>query len=254
MNSLIAALVVGLFCAVGAGAQTPAVTGSSDPSLAAGTAINAELNSSIDSKKAKPGAQITAHITEAVKSADGRTILPNGTKLIGHVTQASVRSHGQDQALLAFQFDKAMLKGGQEMPLTNALAQAVAAPSREASAFGADAGPTTTTAGAGAPTNNPGMSGNPSMSDSRGARPESTPATQPYPGTDPNAAGGGDSNFAGPLSANTRGVYGLQGVRLNANENGAVLTSSAKNVHLDGGTRLLLTVQPQSATAAPSSR
>jgi len=33
-----------------------------------------------------------------------------------------------------------------------------------------------------------------------------------------------------------------------------VLTSTDKNIHLDGGTRLLLTVQPQSASAAPSNR
>jgi hypothetical protein len=58
------------------------------------------------------------------------------------------------------------------------------------------------------------------------------------------------------LPANTRGVYGLEGVRLSssANGEGTVLTSTAKNVHLDGGTRLLLTVQPQTASAAPSGR
>jgi hypothetical protein len=53
-----------------------------------------------------------------------------------------------------------------------------------------------------------------------------------------------------------RGVYGLDGMKISANANGegTVLTSSAKNVHLDGGTRLLLAVQPQSASAAPSGK
>jgi hypothetical protein len=40
----------------------------------------------------------------------------------------------------------------------------------------------------------------------------------------------------------------------NANGEGTVLTSTGKNVHLDGGTRLLLAVQPQSASAMPGGK
>jgi hypothetical protein len=99
------------------------------------------------------------------------------------------------------------------------------------------------------------------MSGSRGARPEGTPPTQSYPstnpnGTNPNGSSGGEASNSGPLPANARGVYGLEGVRLSTRSNGegTVLTSSDKNIHLDGGTRLLLKVQPQSASAAPSGK
>jgi hypothetical protein len=260
MKSFAIAFAVAALCATGAAAQSsaPSENVSSEASLAGGTAINATLNSSIDSKKAKPGEQITAHTMDAVKSADGRTILPKGTKLVGHVTKASARSNGQGESVLAIQFDKAMLKGGQEVPLNNVVIQAVAAPAREASNYGGyDAQPSTAP---GAPSNNPSMSG------SRGARPEGTPPTQPYPGsnsngtktngTNPNETGGSEANNSGPLPANARGVYGLEGVRLSASSNGegTVLTSTDKNIHLDGGTRLLLTVQPQSASAAPSGK
>ncbi len=245
--------VLAMLCATGAAAQspTPAETASSEASLASGTVINAELNSSIDSKKVKPGEQITAHTTEAVRSTDGRAILPKGTKLVGHVTQASARSNGQGEAVLAIQFDKAVLKDGQEVPL-NVVIQAVAAPSREASAFGSDTERSTMPGTA--PTNTP--SNNPSMSGSRGARPDNTTTAQPYPSTSPHGTPGDESGSAGPLPANTRGVYGLNAVRLSssASGEGTVLTSTAKNVHLDGGTRLLLTVQPQTASAAPSGR
>jgi hypothetical protein len=151
--------------------------------------------------------------------------------------------------MLAIQFDKAVLKDGQEVALNNVVIQAVAAPSHEASAYSTDTERTTTP---GTPTNN----NNPSMSGSRGARSESTPSRQTYPSAHPNGTPGGEANSAGPLPANTRGVYGIDGVRLstNANGEGTVLTSTAKNVHLDGGTRLLLTVQPQSANAAPSGK
>jgi hypothetical protein len=248
MNSLAAAVAVGLLYASSAVAQTPSVTGSSEASLAGGTAINAELNSSIDSKKAKEGQQIVAHVTEAVKSADGRTILPNGTKLIGHVTQASARSNGEGEAVLAFQFDKATLKGGQEVQLGNAVVQAIAAPAHDTSSFGGSPGPGPTTSGGGGGTS----TNNPSMSGSRGARPDNTPSTQPsYPGGN-NGASAGESNSGGPLAAGMRGVYGMEGLRLTSSERGTVLTSNGKNVHLDGGTRVLLTVQPQSATSTPS--
>ena len=245
-------LAVSTLLAAGLAAQapTPSENTGSEASLAGGTVLNATLNSSLDSKKAKPGEQITAHTTEAVKSTDGRVILPKGTKLIGHVTQASARTNGQEQAMLAIQFDKAVLKDKQEMPL-NVTIQAIAAPQQQApsSAYGGS-----NTGGAGAPGTSP--SNNPSMSGSRGARPEGTPATDPYPSASSNGAPGGDPNSGGPLPSNMRGVYGLEGVRITANANGegTVLTSSAKNVHLDGGTRLLLAVQPQSASAAPSGK
>jgi hypothetical protein len=253
MKPFAVVLALSSLLAAGAAAQapppTPSKNTSSEASLTGGTVLNAELNSSIDSNKAKPGEQITAHTTEAVKSTDGRTILPNGTKLIGHVTQASARGNGQGQAMLAIQFDKAVLKDKQEVPL-NVVIQAIAPPAQQASSFGsADAGPRTAP-GTSSPSNNPSMSG------SRGARPEGTPTTDPYPNTNGSGTSGGESNSGGPLPANARGVYGLDGVRISANANGegTVLTSTAKNVHLDGGTRLLLAVQPQSASAAPPSR
>lgn len=253
MKPFAAALALASVFAMGLAAQAPSPTENtgSQGSMAGGTVLNATLNSSIDSKKAKPGEQIIAHTTEAVKSSDGRTILPNGTKLIGHVTQASARGNGQGQAMLAIQFDKAVLKDKQEMPL-NVVIQAIAAPAQQApsSAFGGGDAGRATAPGTASPSNNPSMSG------SRGARAEGTPATESNPSVSSNGAPGVESNSAGPLPANARGVYGLDGVQISANANGegTVLTSSAKNVHLDGGTRLLLAVQPQSASAAPSGK
>src|SRR5260221_6268962 len=112
MKPFALAFVLATFCVAGTAAQspTPAETASSEASLAGGTVINAELNSSIDSKKAKPGEQITAHTTEAVRSTEGRGILPKGTKLVGRVTQASARSNGQGETVLAIQFCKAGLE------------------------------------------------------------------------------------------------------------------------------------------------
>jgi hypothetical protein len=249
---LLAAFVIAGLCATAAVAQnpTPAENTSSDASVAGGTVVNAALNSSIDSKKAKAGDPVVAHTTEAVKSADGRTVLPNGTKLIGHVTKASARSNGQGEAMLALQFEKAVLKDKQEMPL-NVVIQAVAAPTQAASTFSSDTERTTSPGSAGMPSSNPSMSG------SRGARQEgASPAPQQYPNGSASGSSTGEANSAGPLPANSRGVYGLQDVQMNPNATGegTVLTSTGKNVHLDGGTRLLLAVQPQSASATPGGK
>jgi len=265
MKTFFAAFVVTGLCATGAMAQTPPPTPAqssspsesspADASLTGGTVINATLKSSVDSKKAKPGSPVTAQTTEAVKSVDGRTVLPKGTKLTGHVTQASAAGKGENQSALGIQFDKAQLKGGQEMPLTNLSIQAVAAPAHETSNYGTDTG---TTAQPGMPTSTSGApANNPSMAGSRGARPEGTPPStatpQPYPSGNPGATAGNEGNSAGPLPPNTRGVYGIEGVRIAPAQNGegTLLTSTGKNVHLDSGTRLLLVVRQQGGNASP---
>src|SRR5437879_9688405 len=63
---------------------------------------------------------------------------------------------------------------------------------------------------------------------------------------------------AGQLTSNSQGVFGLNGLNLsaagsNATE-GSVITSAGKNVHLDGGTRMLLVTQAQAGRAGESKR
>jgi hypothetical protein len=66
-------------------------------------------------------------------------------------------------------------------------------------------------------------------------------------GTSKGAVGG--LNAAGQLTSNSQGVFGLNGLNLNAAASsateGSVITSTGKNVHLDSGTRMLLVTQAQ---------
>src|SRR5260370_36238317 len=116
MKPFATTLAVTTLLATGLAAQapTPSENTGSEASLAGGTVLNATLNSSIDSKKAKPGEQITAHTTEAVRSTDGRAIPPKGTKLVRPVTQAPARSNSPGETGLALQFVKAGLEEGPE--------------------------------------------------------------------------------------------------------------------------------------------
>ena len=101
--------------------------------LPSGATVNAELNSSVDSKKAKVGDKVEAHTTEEIKYA-GKIIVPRGAKLEGHVTEATARSKGDSGSTLAIQFDKAIVKKGEEIPLNVAIL-AIAAPLPDFSAL-----------------------------------------------------------------------------------------------------------------------
>ena len=237
--------------------------GQAGASLASGSAFNASLSSPIDSKKCKPGDPVNAHTTEAAKS-EGKTVIPKGSKLLGHVTQASARSKGESESALGIVFDKAILKNGQEIPLNVAI-QAIASAESSASVAGADAdtmggmgasaagsgtaggrgvlgGATSTAGGAtGAVTNTAANVG----SAAGGAAHSTANATGGLSGATKGAVGG--LNGAGQLNSNSQGVFGLNGLNLttaaSSATQGSVITSAGKNVHLDSGTRFLLVSQ-----------
>ena len=226
-----------IFAAVAAAQTEPgAVT------LPSGTGVNAELNSSVDSKKAKVGDKVEAHTTEEIKYA-GKIIVPRGAKLEGHVTEATARSKGDSGSTLAIQFDKAIVKKGEEIPLNVAIL-AIAAPLPDFSGGSPGTG-SDSRGGGSAPT----ASGSP-MGTSH--TPTATPGTPNIPDAADGTMGGGG---AAQLSPKSRGVYGLGDLKLMvASSNGnqtTVVTSSGKNVRLDGGTRLLLVV-PDQVAVAPS--
>lgn len=239
--------------------------------VADGTAINAALNGSVDSKKAKPGDQVVAHTTKDVKE-HGKTVIPRGTKLVGHVTQASARAKGDAESQLAIQFDRAILKHGREVPVNlgiQALASAQTAASMAdndmdsmanagtyaggsaaAGGRGALGGVTSTAGGAvGGVTNSAANAGNLGGATVNAAERSTVGAT----GAANGAVGG--LNAAGQLASNSRGVFGLNGVNLAAagsnSAQGSLITSAGKNVHLDGGTQMLLVAQ--AATGANGS-
>lgn len=251
-----------------ASSSASAQNGQANASLASGSAFNAALSSPIDSKKCKPGDPVNAKTTEAAKS-DGKTVIPKGSKLVGHVTQASARSKGESESALGIVFDKAILKNGQEIPL-NVTIQALASAENSASVAGADLD---TLGGAGATAAGSGTSGGRGAlggvaSTAGGATGTVTNTAANVGGaagsavhSTTNAAGsvGGASrgavgglNATGQLTSNSQGVFGLNGLNLNAAASnatqGSVITSAGKNVHLDSGTRMLLVSSAQAGS------
>jgi hypothetical protein len=247
-----AILTGAMFAAVAAAqtqlaAQTPATSGTpgaqaqAEPSagLPSGTAVNALLNSSVDSKKAKVGDKVEARTTEEIKFA-GKTIVPTGAKLEGHVTEATARSKGDRGSTLAIQFDKVIPKKGEEIPL-NVSILAIGAPQNDFSG-GAGSDPTSATP-------NPATGASP-MGTSH--TPTATPGSANYPTLGADSVPRG-MNGSAQLPASGRGVYGLKDLKLMASSSGAsettIITSDGKNVRLDSGTRLLLVSQPTAQAA-----
>jgi hypothetical protein len=224
------------------GANTQKTTETSPTELTTfvnGTLINAELTGSLDSKKVKPGDAVNARTVTDLKTNDGRTVLPKGTKIIGHVTQASARGAGHPESSLGLVFDKAILKSGQEIPLNGAV-QAVGAP--PSSPLDTNQTPAGEPIGGSHPAPGSGVQGTSqgmSQGTSRGGVNGASSTDDPYAG--PNPADTQNAN-AGRWDANTRGVVGLHNLSLNApgDTQGSVIKSTGKNVHLDNGTRLLL--------------
>ena len=266
------AIVVALFFAGAAAAQsgsepvqnTSATRADEPTTLPAGAPIDATLTKSLDSHKLKPGDSVTAETTESTED-NGKTIIPRGTKLEGHVVQASARSKGDTYSSLGIVFDKAVLKHGEQIPL-NVTVQAIAAPVNAApQPDNSNMGNMAATSPSQVPGDN---SPNRSMA---GVPPQGAgvPPTGMAPTANPNAAANtnvgnaidgtgavGGTNSSGRLTANSRGVFGLKGIGLTGSttrsqEPASVITSTGKNVHLDSGTQLLLVTQ--TPTTAPKS-
>ncbi len=240
--------------------------GNNSASLASGTTVNAALTRSVDAKKNKQGDQVVARTTQDVKSG-GKVVIPKGTKLLGHVTQAKARAKGQSESELSIVFDHALLKGGQEMPLHMTIQALAQAESTASGSLGGDdlsgmaGGSGSASGGGGASRSGGGLLGGATstvgstvggVGNTAGGLGNTVGGTvNSTVNTTTSAAGGvGGVNAGGLLNSSTTGVIGLKGLSLNTAASnatqGSLIVSSTKNVHLDSGTRMLLRAEGQS--------
>jgi hypothetical protein len=244
--------------------STSAQAGPKSASLTSGTEVQAVLTGSLDVKKNKPGDTVTAKTAQAVKS-QGKVIIPRGSKLVGHVTEAKTRAKGESQSALGIVFDKALLKNGQEVPLNVTIQALAAAETATSSTLGDDNLGSGSSAVASGATSGRGALGGVTSSAGGAIDPTTSTATSV-----PRATGGalssttntagsatgavGGLNAAGQLSNNSNGVFGLSGLNLNSavsnSTQGSLITSVGKNVHLESGTQMLLVAQGQAQGAA----
>lgn len=244
--------------------------------LANGSTMRAELTRPLDARKNKVGDQVMARTTEDTKS-DGQVVIPKGSKLIGHVTQAKEKAKGESESSLGIVFDRAVLpKGGQEVPV-HAVIQALAGAQSQTAATVDDMGMGTMASGSGVATGQ-AQAGRPAgggglvggggglvsgvgstvgstagvatntvgnVGGAAGGVVDSTVSTGVgAAGSVAGSAAGLDS--AGQLTSASTGVIGLQGLNLSSvagnSTQGSLITSAERNVRLDSGTQMLLRV------------
>jgi hypothetical protein len=181
------------------------------------------LSKSIDSNKLKDGDTIVCRTTAVLHTRSGITI-PNGTKVFGHVTQATARSKGDSDSSLAMTFDKIEMPNGKELSMKGVL-QAVGP------GLMGNSGPDTGAAGSG------------TLPNGRGADLSTMPPPSPTAVTGPNSEirplNGGSRPI---LNAQSVGVLGLHNLQMNKE---SVLTSSGKEVKLDSGTQMMIRAEIQ---------
>jgi hypothetical protein len=227
--------------------------------LSVGTAFNAKLMETLDARRNKAGDKFTAETTETVRY--GRSvILPRGTIIEGHVVRKSISTHGPDRAALFLQFDKAILKNGQETVM-NAGIQAMAVgatPPAEVETAQAGDDPDAEVPARNEPRNDAIVVGRSVPLDanadgsaknvvvvSRGTEENHAVPTVPPTAELPLTQGAFTKH--GLLTSDSKGALGAPDIRiytpLSEGSDGTVMMSK-KNVHLERGTRILIVIQP----------
>jgi hypothetical protein len=220
-------------------ARTPAhaQVGESTP-LSAGSTIPAMLEKGVDARKNKVGDEVTAKTTVNVK-AGGQIVVPRGSKIVGHVTEAKARTKEEAESAVGIAFDHAVLKDGREITL--ALEIQAIAPAESANPSDLTETPTMATgpAGGAPPIPGPGAPMGPRADPNAGT---------PGRASSTNSAYGAPSGLSptGGLTPSCHGVLGIDGLELSPETasptGGSVIISQRRNVHLDGRTQLMLRV------------
>lgn len=257
-------------------------------SSAGGDEFAATLSKPVDAKQSKPGDEVAATTTQDMKS-NGEIVVPKGSTLVGHVTSSRPRSAGShassdesaadksrgsggglassDASQLGIVFDKAILKNGRQVPLSAAI-RAIAAGDTGASSDIRDDPPAMSgfgqTAGMGRAAGGGLLGG--AAGSGRAALGGATSAAGGIGGSmiskagtaaaivahSPGAVGGLDS--AGQLTSGSHGVFGIKGLDISAagagSTGGSLITSTARDVRLDRGTRMLLAGRTGTAGSA----
>ena len=220
-----------------------------DPVIApfcVGTVFNATWITPLDASRNKAGHPATAEISETV-TYERSVIFPKGTKVYGHLVRASSARSGKGSALFV-QFDKAILKNGQEV-MMNAGIQALVA------------GKTAVSGDATPPTEDVMPRQSYPATDDFTPRDVSTPTVVPashdlQPRAAAQASGlpatQGSMTKQGMLTPDSQGALGASDIKvytpLSEGSDGTVLLSAVKNVRLDAGTKLLIVIQPPPET------
>lgn len=214
--------------------------------LCVGTAFNASLDDTLDTRKTRAGDPVTAEVTEDV-TYERSVIFPKGTKVVGHVVRATSGGRGRTGSAIFVQFDKAILKDGQEVML-NAGIQALAVGAVAPMPSDADTPKSLENAPQALPVEDKPGSGEAGSDALIVSTIYEAPRSTLRPPLGLAPAAEGEFTSDGLFTPDSKGAFGRPDLKVytptSEGSHGTVLLSAKKNMRLDSGTHLLLVVQP----------
>ncbi|WP_058186035.1 hypothetical protein [Terracidiphilus gabretensis] len=224
------------------------------PEALALSPVTGELTSKLNSKTAKAGDKVELKTTEKATMADG-TVIPKGSKIVGHVTEAQAYIANKDNGRVTLQFDQAEIKSGQSMPIKSAIQTVTPAGSSSMDASAAmpnssSSSPQTSSGSAPNGTASPGT-GAATAAGARSATENSSPGASPATNSTSGPAPGTTVARNGNVVIKTTAVPGVLIASSSSgqpfsNASGALL-SARQDVQLDDGTKMVLSM----ATSSP---
>ena len=228
--------------------------------------VSGELVGKLDSKTAKVGDEVVVRTTANARTAEGM-VIAKGSRLVGHVTDVRAHAKGSEDGMLAVQFDRAELRGGQTLAIRTVIESI--APSASAMAMAStESDDSVGLAGGGAHSVGSGRVGGglaggalSTGSSLAGSASGAVGSTAGAPGSGLTSAGstvGAAGNLSGaaanagglPTAASGAAALGahataIPGIMLAGDATGATsgtISASRKNVHLDSGTQIVVGV------------
>jgi hypothetical protein len=108
-------------------AQSKQADKSNTLAVQSGTNVSAQLLTTLNAKKVKPGQRVVARVTRNVKQ-NGRTVIRKNSKLIGHVVSAQASGKGNAGSRLEVAFDR-LVQGKSSTALSAVVTSIVSLPS-----------------------------------------------------------------------------------------------------------------------------
>lgn len=99
-----------------ASSSTSLARGDKSLNIQSGTRLAAELENTLDARKARVGDRVVLRTTQAIKE-NGRTIVKKGSRLIGRVTDVQQKGRGQAESSVSLLFDR-LESGSLATPIT----------------------------------------------------------------------------------------------------------------------------------------
>ena len=231
--------------------------------LQSGTQIAAQLENTLDARRAKPGDRVALKTIQAVKQS-GHVVVPKGAQLIGHVTDVQQQTKSSAESSIGVVIDR-LRTGSTETPITASILSITQARSRAQSSnndlFESDTMAQSSSSARSNTSASSGQRGGGLLggvgSTAGGVVNTTTSTVGNVAGTTSNAVGntvGATTSTAASTTGNLAGsLKGLQITQSSSAsaEGGSTLSLTGRNLRLESGTTFNLAVSSSANAGTP---